>query len=114
MRGPADGVKLDVAADSALPDRGKRRAAEQARHRQARDDRRRKQRLHVDLDARELRVASKERGMECVCFSFSLSRAMAAADLAFAWRAAGGVMVWEFPDAASAWITAVRASSWPV
>ncbi|KIP08831.1 glycoside hydrolase family 18 protein [Phlebiopsis gigantea 11061_1 CR5-6] len=26
----------------------------------------------------------------------------------------GGVMVWEFPDAASAWITAVRASSWPV
>ncbi|KAI0705198.1 glycoside hydrolase family 18 protein [Cytidiella melzeri] len=26
----------------------------------------------------------------------------------------GGVMVWEFPDAASSWITAVRASSWPV
>ncbi|PPQ96282.1 hypothetical protein CVT26_005669 [Gymnopilus dilepis] len=26
----------------------------------------------------------------------------------------GGVMVWEFPDAAAAWIKAVRASSWPV
>ncbi|KAF7794237.1 hypothetical protein EIP86_005369 [Pleurotus ostreatoroseus] len=25
-----------------------------------------------------------------------------------------GVMVWEFPDAASSWISAVRASSWPV
>ncbi|EKM50458.1 glycoside hydrolase family 18 protein [Phanerochaete carnosa HHB-10118-sp] len=28
------------------------------------------------------------------------------------WNA--GVMVWEFPDAAAAWITAVRADSWPV
>lgn len=26
----------------------------------------------------------------------------------------GGVMVWEFPDAAASWIQAVRASSWPV
>lgn len=26
----------------------------------------------------------------------------------------GGVMVWEFPDAGSSWIQAVRASSWPV
>lgn len=27
---------------------------------------------------------------------------------------AGGAMVWEYPDADSAWITAVRSKSWPV